>query len=45
LFQASSSLSSTPRGLAKNTHKPKQCEHLSAIVNVDYKTSLGSTTD
>lgn len=39
LFQASSSLSSSPRGPVKNRDKPKWCEHLSGIVNTDNKLS------
>ena len=40
LPQASSSLSSIPRGWAKNRDKPKWCEHLSGIVNTDHKSPL-----
>lgn len=38
-LQASSSLSSTPWGPAKNQDKPKLCEHLPRIANTDNKLS------
>lgn len=44
LFQASSSLSSTPWGPVKNRDKPKWCEHLSGIVNIDNKFSSIEST-
>lgn len=40
LLQASSSLSSIPRGSVKNRDKPKWCEHLSGIANTENESPL-----